>query len=96
MIDFEDMVLGIDYENIDTLMEKTGLSTRQGINYRINDLKRRGIIIIRKYDNNRSPYFLREEADKLINYKRAPNKYPKNRKETPGVRPGKQKIKKAS
>ena len=48
-----------------------------------------------KYNDDRKTCYLREDADKIIDYKEAPRKYPKNRKETPGTRPGKQKVKKA-
>ncbi len=90
----KDLILGVDYENVYTILEKAGLKTLQALYYRISKLKERGILIKPKYDDNRKTCYLREDADKIIDYKEAPRKYPKNRKETPGVRRGKQKVEK--
>ncbi len=90
----KEKTLGVDFENVHTLLEKTGLKTLQALYYRISKLKERGVVIKPKYDDSRKTCYLREDADKIIDYKEAPRKYPKNRKETPGTRPGKQKVKK--
>jgi hypothetical protein len=65
----EKLVLGKDYETVDSIIEKTKLKTYQAINYRINLLKKRGVIITPHYDPDRKVYWLRADADKIINIK---------------------------
>ena len=74
MEDFDDMTLGVDYENLQTLKNITGI-TYAGIHYRIADLKKQGIIVKKRYDDNRCVYFLKDEADKIINWERSPHKH---------------------
>lgn len=91
----KDLIIGVDYENVYTILEKAGLKTLQGLYYRISKLKKRGVVISRFYDDKRKTCYLREDADKIIDYEEIPRKYPKNRKEPPkGTRPGKQKVEK--
>lgn len=93
MKDLNELTLGVDYENMETILKETGKKTVQAIYYRISQLKEKGVIVDILYDRERKPYYLREEADKIINYKISHPNYPKNRNEIKGTRPGKQKVK---
>ena len=63
------LVLGVDYETIDSIISKSTLKTRQAINYRINVLRTRGVIVKTNYNSNRNAYWLKEDADKILNIK---------------------------
>lgn len=66
----DDMKLGVDYENVASIMKKVKkMNTRQSIWYRIKYLEKHGDKIVTHYDSKRSPYWLREDADKIMNVK---------------------------
>jgi hypothetical protein len=69
----KELILGTDYETIDSIIKKTSLKTRQAINYRIQVLKKRGVVIESLY-NNRGVYWLRKDADKIMNIKFTKNR----------------------
>lgn len=63
----DEMKLGVDYENVQSIMKKVDkMNTRQSIWYRIKYLEKHGVKIVTHYDSKRSPYWLRDDADKIM------------------------------
>lgn len=68
----KELIIGIDFENLKSIMDKTGFS-KSAIYERIKKLERRGVIIKPHYNVTKahpSVYWLKEDADKIINAER--------------------------
>lgn len=64
-----EIVLGEDYETYETLLKKTGLTNVKSLYARIKVLTKRGTPVIKMLTpETREVFFLREDADRIINY----------------------------